>query len=378
MITRTAPGKLFLLGEYAVVTPGRDSIVMSVDRQVSVTVVWAPRASHHLLVCSENYSGTARFDLIDRQLRPATGTSVPRGFEHVVSAVEVIHGYAMEHGVALPPLELHITSALHENGVKIGLGSSGAVVVATVAAVAAALGLEPTTDERYRLAMLATARLDPQGSGGDLAASTWEGWVAYSAPDRGELARMFERYGADNTIRREWPGFSARVLRPPTDLTLEVGWTGTPSSTPAMVAKLPRQQRGFNTFYPLFLTRSDECVRDAVAAVAADDSAGVVQQIRRFRLLLEMADNIADAGIFTERLTALCRAAEELGGSAKPSGAGGGDCGLAAFNDPEPSRRDALRDRWRADGIQPLALSVTGVADPSIPSPPRRHDDCQS
>lgn len=69
MITRTAPGKLFLLGEYAVVTPGRDSIVMSVDRQVSVTVVWAPRASHHLLVCSENYSGTARFDLIDRQLR---------------------------------------------------------------------------------------------------------------------------------------------------------------------------------------------------------------------------------------------------------------------------------------------------------------------
>jgi phosphomevalonate kinase len=41
--------------------------------------------------------------------------------------------------------------------------------------------------ERFRLALLATIHVAPKASGGDLAASTFGGWIAYTAPDRARL-----------------------------------------------------------------------------------------------------------------------------------------------------------------------------------------------
>jgi len=64
-------------------------------------------------------------------------------------------------------------------------------------------------------------------------------------------------------------------------------------------------------------------------------------------------------GIFTERLTALCDAAEAVGGAAKPSGAGGGDCGIASLGaraTDEIAQLEATRD---ALGVLPMPIEVT-------------------
>ncbi|GAA4292767.1 hypothetical protein GCM10023148_55930 [Actinokineospora soli] len=165
VVVRRAPGKLFIAGEYAVLEPGVPAILVAVDRWVTVTVT---AADHGVVVVSDLDPREARYSRDD--LADATGP--------VGSAIGVVVDLLAERGLPVPPMRVEIGSDLHEDGVKYGLGSSGAVTVATVSAVAEYCGAPLTPLDRYRLAMLATARLDPRASGGDLAASTWGGWIA--------------------------------------------------------------------------------------------------------------------------------------------------------------------------------------------------------
>lgn len=224
---RSAPGKLFVAGEYAVLEPGSPAVLAAVDRQVTVAVT---PADDDLVVVS---------DLTDQVVRLSrTAGGFPQDAEPrpVVSAVEVVGALLAEWGLSLPGVALSIRSGLHSAGTKFGLGSSGAVAVATIDALLAHCGVSLCTEERFRLALLAAARIDPRASGGDLAASTWGGWVLYRAPDRAAVLDLARRKGIRHALEAPWPGFEVRRLPPPRGLVVSVGWTGRPASTSDRVA----------------------------------------------------------------------------------------------------------------------------------------------
>ncbi|WTT79405.1 hypothetical protein OHU34_00435 [Streptomyces sp. NBC_00080] len=52
----------------------------------------------------------------------------------------------------------------------------------------------------------------------------------------------------------------------------------------------------------------------------------------------------------------MCDAAEAAGGAAKPSGAGGGDCGIALLDAETPRDIDQVRERWATAGVLPLPV----------------------
>lgn len=352
-VTRHAPGKLFVAGEYAVVEPGQPAILVAVDRTVSVTV---SDADSGVVIASDLCPRDARLRWHDGRLAGRDQDSdrlASSGLAHVVSAIEVLS----DLGLTVPAIHVSVTSRLHEDGTKFGLGSSGAVTVATVAAVAARLDLSLSPDTRFRLAMLATARLDLNASGGDLAASTWGGWLAYRSPDRVAVLDLVRRNGVAAAVRVPWPGFAVRPLPPPDGLVLAVGWTGTPASTGSLVSTLDSWRKG--PAHREFLASSAECVRACEHALAQGDGLLLSHQIRAARRLLAALDDETGVGIFTDRLTALCDAAEAEGGAAKPSGAGGGDCGIALLDAAATPKLARLRERWAAAGVRPLHVSPT-------------------
>lgn len=367
--TRHAPGKLFIAGEYAVVEPGQPAILVAVDRTVSVTVS-APPDAHpgvDMEIVSDLCPDGARLRRHGGTLTgcdPDSERHARGGLAHVASAVEVITRLLAEQRRDIPPLHVSVTSRLHEDGTKFGLGSSGAVTVATVAALAAHLDLPLSPETRYRVAVLATARLDPSASCGDLAASTWGGWLAYRAPDRAAVLRKARRWTVAEAVRAPWPGFAVRRLPEPTGLALQVGWTGTPARTGSLVSKMDDWRDG--PAHRDFLARSAACVHACEDALERGDDRELLARIREARLLLTDLDREAGLGIGTGRLTALCDAAEAEGGAAKPSGAGGGDCGIALFDNADSNtdsnayraRIARLHDRWTAAGIRPLPLHV--------------------
>lgn len=333
-VVRRAPGKLFVAGEYAVVEPGTPSILVAVDREITVTV--SDTAGAHTVISS---------DLGPRSRSP-----------HVLAAIDTVGHLLAERGLPTPALNVMVSSQLHENRRKFGLGSSGAVTVATVAAVAAFCGLALSHDHLFRLALLATARIDAKGSGGDLAASTWGGWIAYRAPDRAFVLDLARLRGVEKALCTPWPGLEVRRLPPPRGLALEVGWTGRPASTTSLVSDLHRRTWRGSASHQKFVDTSTDFVRAATDALETGDGPGLLRQIRRARQELARLDEEIGLGIFTTELTALCDVAESVGGAAKPSGAGGGDCGVALL-DAEASPDIAhVRERWAAAGVRPLQL----------------------
>ena len=362
-VVRHAPGKLFVAGEYAVVEPGNPAILTAVDRRVSVSVTESGVAD--VDIRSDLCPQGARFRRSPgRPNRPGglggcgpeDGRLAREGLKHAVSAIEVVDELLAERGLPAPRTRVAISSRLHDGGTKFGLGSSGAVTVATVTAQAAYCGIELSPEARFRLAMLATARVDPGASGGDLAASSWGGWIAYHSPDRAAVLDMARNRGVEETLRAPWPGFGVRRLPPPPGLALEVGWTGEPASSTSLVADLGSRQWRGGASHRRFLERSAECVRASVRAFQRDGRQELLDQIHRARRMLARLDDEVGLGVFTSKLTALCDAAEGVGGAAKPSGAGGGDCGIA-FMDAEASTEiSRLRARWAAAGVLPLPI----------------------
>jgi len=358
-VSRRVPGKLFIAGEYAVVEPGHPAILVAVDRHVSVTVSASDGAD--VVIDSDLCPGETRLRRRDGEL-VGLGAHDTRqaqdGLSHVVSAIEVVDGLLAERGPGPSPVHVSVTSRLHRNGTKFGLGSSGAVTVATVTAVAAYGGVELSPDERFRLAMLATARRDTGSSGGDLAASVWGGSIAYQAPDRAAVLDMAQHRGIAETVRAPWPGFAVRRLPPPGGLALEVGWTGEPASTSSLAGRLGTREWRGSAAQRAFLARSDECVHASVRALERGDDHELLRQVRGARRVLAELDDEVRVGIFTTRLTALCDAAEAGGGAAKPSGAGGGDCGIALLDATAEREISQLREKWAAAGVLPMPIHV--------------------
>src|SRR5206468_279344 len=68
-------------------------------------------------------------------------------------------------------------------------------------------------------------------------------------------------------------------------------------------------------------------------------------------LLARLGDEVG-IPIVTPALARLVAAARRVGAAAKPSGAGGGDCGIALAT--SGAQADAVAAAWRAEGIVPL------------------------
>ncbi|RLK49195.1 phosphomevalonate kinase [Microbacterium telephonicum] len=353
-IVARAPGKLFVAGEYAVVTPGEPAVLVAVDRFLTVSLTETTGAG------GIHSPESARPSL--RWTRDAGGLVVApedHSYDYVLSALTVIERLRAERGIAPRLYDLTIDSGLDDaSGRKFGLGSSAAVTVATIRAIDRFYRLALDRRTLYQLALLATIRIAPSASGGDLAASTFGGWIGYRSPDREMLRRLLDAGDAVASVLESdaWEHLEIVRLRPPRDLGFFVGWTGEPASTVRLVDAVGRGAAVGAVDHAGFLRDSRACVTDLWAALDAGDDAATLDALRRARGLLQALGAQAGLAIETPRLAALCDAAETAGAAAKSSGAGGGDCGIVLA--PASADVRGMLDAWEAQDIRRLTIAV--------------------
>jgi len=353
VIEETAPGKLYIAGEYAVIEPGNTAILVAVDRFLRVRLTPSEKAGsltsnqYGRLPVRWHRNGDQRL-VLDQEEHP---------FSYVLSAIDVTERYAMEQGRQLGFYHLDIDSQLDDSsGRKYGLGSSGAVTVATIKALARFYALALSPMMLFKLAALAQIDIHPNGSCGDLATSAYGGWIAYTAFDRQWTRDTRMHTTVTDMLMREWPHLDIRHLKAPQDLRLLIGWTGAPASTPALVAMVQSRKGDSETHYDEFLAGAKTCMKAMVDAFDQADTQAIQDQIRVYRRLLHSLGQSAATDIETPELHLLCEEAEHYGGAAKTSGAGGGDCGIAIFHAHDDMA--ALLEAWTYNGILPLSLKV--------------------
>ncbi|MCT9820235.1 phosphomevalonate kinase [Microbacterium sp. W1N] len=352
-IQTRAPGKLFVAGEYAVVTPGEPAVLVAVDRYITVRLTAAQDAGR---IHSPEFG---RAPLLWR--RDADGLTIDRDrhpYDYVLAAVTLCERLRAERGLAPRFYDLHIDSGLDDvTGRKFGLGSSAAVTVAAVRAIDAFYDFGLDGLEIFRLSLLATVQVAPQASGGDVAASAFGGWIGYRSPDRALLRARSEQGPIDGLLHSDaWAGSEVTRLPPPDALRFLVGWTGSPASTVRLVDDVSRQVRSGESAHDTFLLRSRAVVDDLWRGLQQGDDAAALTAVRDARRLLQGLGASAGVAIETERLAALCDIAEAAGAAAKPSGAGGGDCGIVLA--PPSADVSGILRAWEAHDIRHLTIAV--------------------
>lgn len=351
MIRASAPGKLFIAGEYAVVEPGEPAVLVAVDRQVTIEAD------------ADGGEGTGSGEPLGRVESaghaPATWRRAGAGietaggtgyFRYVLAAAAVLEQLAGERGIPQRRCRMRVTSTLDSGSRKLGLGSSAAATVAAVRALDTLYGLSLTRQEVLKAALAATFRVSPAASGGDVAAAVFGGWIAYASPRR--PVAVEPDGGIGGLLAHDWPGLCVRHIPAPRGLRLAIGWTGAPAGTDGLVAQVREHSDAVADFVP----QSRRVVRGLIEALQRGDDQAVLDAVRLCRGLLQRLGRACGAPIETPLLRSLCDAAERVGAAAKPSGAGGGDCGIALL--PPAAAAHRLESAWRAAGIQPLDLRV--------------------
>ena len=274
-----------------------------------------------------------------------------------MASINIVETYAKEQGKQLEFYNLKIDSELETSGgEKYGLGSSAAVTVATVEALCKYYEIPISNKELFKLSALANLSINRNGSCGDIAASVYGGWIAFTTFDRKSVLEQQENTSVTQLLDKKWPSLSIESLTPPEKLELVVGWTGLPASTTRLVGYVNDNRIENNNSYKEFLYNSNKCVKKMINAFKENDIDEIQKQIQVNRQLLVNMSKSLGVIIETPLLTKLCDIASRFNGYGKASGAGGGDCGIAIFKDKK--YLDKLIDEWKEAGITYLPLKV--------------------
>lgn len=343
-------GKLFVAGEYAVLRAGEPAVVVAVDHGIEVCVL--PSAGNGGSIHAPGFATDAAS--WQRQSGAVVVRDKAGSFRYLAAALELVEAWRAQRGQAPLDYSLEVRSRLDsDTGSKYGLGSSAAVVAATIAALDTLYGLGLTLLQRFQLGYLATLRIAPAASGGDLAASTFGGWVAYRGPERSRLVVDADLPLDDFLTADVWAGLAVDSLPGP-PLTLAVGWTGSPASTSDLVERMRSYRE--SAAFSRFVEDSRAVVTSLEASLIAGSPVDTLRSIRAARVLLRELGTAAGVTLETPALADLADIADGLGGAGKLSGAGGGDCGIALL--PASVDSNQLHSVWRSRGITPLELQV--------------------
>lgn len=402
-VQASAPGKLYIAGEYAVVD-GSAAIVAAVNRYVTVKVddenlpALAPESrKYYGVIASEKENYKPIF-----WARASDGSiEIPddEKYAYVFAAMRVIDSYAGE--CSAPNMDrksynLHISSELDDakSGRKYGLGSSAAITVATVRALCKWYGLKPDVPTICKLSLIASSMVKKSGSGGDVAASSCGGWILYRAYDRDWLESELGLIKSGESdfsklLRKKWPRLEFKRINVPKTLKLLVGWTGSPASSAQLVSSVEssvesRVESSVSSeiahpfTYQDFCNQSEVCVQKLAQSLenfSLEESSMRKSSLEKSELnnisacfaqnreLLQKLSALTGTLIETPKLTRFIEDANFAGIPAKTSGAGGGDCAIALTTIYEKNRVESMKSAWENHGIMPLNIEVAQASD---------------
>lgn len=289
-ITATAPGKVVLTGEYAVLD-GAPAVCMAINRRARAVV--SEIAGNVSQVKAPGFSDAlAQFQMTQDRVEWLNGGAV---FDIVAAVLQ--SGYTRS-GSSLD-ITLDTRSFIDDDsGLKIGIGSSAALTVAFSAAVSGSAEVRELARNAHKILQGAS------GSGLDIACSTRGGLIGFRVA------------GAEVTD-----------LKWPQDLQFRLIWTGVAVSTVDKISQL--------------MAHPDKPSRAALVSAAeamavtwaGGDASAIIENLADYAKQLRTFGIDHELGIFDAGHDSLWRAARAANLVYKPCGAGGGDVGIVFGRD---------------------------------------------
>lgn len=309
----SAPAKVILFGEHFVVY-GNPAILASINRRITVK---ARKTAEEKI--------TIRSDIGFAGEYGNTGFRTIEGGIGAREALDPLHS-AIKHVLSSRKtgVEVDISSTVPPG---IGLGSSAAACVATVAAVNSLFQKKPSKQKVCDLAIESERMIHVNSSGADCYVSTFGGMIQYSK------VKGFKKVRSKGT------------------LILVVASTGVRHSTGDLVAGVKRfRERSESLFANLAEQAADICT-EAQAAITSGRPAKVGELMNQNQTILRQ---IGVSHYKVDDLIDLCIKAGALG--AKITGAGGGGAIIALAANKQDSGKIAARAK--AAGYESFEVEI--------------------
>ena len=294
-----APGKLFIVGEYAVLQPSGKAILVPTKKGITITASFRQRfriRNRQFVTDNQRYGHPS--DIRNPRMR---------------LAIEVVRIYVEHLGHTWRPFSLIVQSDISTQDEKYGFGSSGALVVATIGAILRLYRVKFSYLDVYKLSVKAMMGGFSNSSFADLAVSSFRHPIVYQRFSE-SMFTYIQTHFTPHLLLKPWDGLLIEPIQVDTK-DLRVVFTGVSSdSTPLIQAAMP-------SLGEAWIQRSNDLVDEWInqpqnATLSASSSH------------LRVLDKQASIGMFNEPIQRIMSWATERGLDAKFSGAGGGDCVL--------------------------------------------------
>lgn len=288
-VTASAPGKLLLYGDHAVVY-GHPCIVTAVDQRVKVKI-------------SGNDMGLFELQAPDLGLHDYQKPMTEVGQGEIPKPAAFIERVLQRFLSIYPPSIGLTVETQSQFSSQFGFGSSSAVTVAFAKALTMVYEINMASAALFDMCYQAVLDVQGVGSGFDLAAAIWGGTIYYVSP--------------------------AQVVKPLKvgRLPVVVGYTGVKADTPTLI----RQVQSLKASQP---DKVNQLFGESAKIVDLAKTALLDQNWQAAGELMSQNQSLlAQLEVSSPKLDALTQAAEKAGAAgAKLSGAGGGDCMIAVVD----------------------------------------------
>ena len=303
MLKISAPGKLMLFGEHAVVYE-RPCIVVAIDHRMEVSL--GKREDNKINLNAPEMNFKDYLVSLDDLEKPH-----PKEVRFVLTAIKnFFEVYNLESG-----LEVETKSQF---SAKFGLGSSSAVTVSTIKGLSELFRIKISQKELFNLAHKTVLDIQGVGSGFDLAAAVYGGTLFFLTG-----GKVIEQIKVKN-------------------LPIVIGYTGVKADTVTLVKmvaeKLAKEPERINKVF----NEIEKVVKLTRGEIENSDW-------RKVGELMNLNQNLLrELGVSSKELESLIKAALKGGAyGAKLSGAGGGDCMIAIA---EKEDRDKVKEMIKRAG----------------------------
>jgi len=282
-VTVSAPGKLMLLGEHAVVY-NHPCIVTAVGERMRATVEVLDSLEFQLEAEDVKVIGYRK------PLSELGKGDIPKGAKFVEIAVKnIADKYPLKIGLGI--------TTKSDFSSQFGFGSSSASTVCTIKAVSEIMGLDLTDKEIFGLSYKTVLDIQGKGSGFDIAAAVYGGTLYFVT--------------------------GGKVIEPLNikELPLVVGYSGIKADTVTLINKVKEK----------FANRQDRLdeIYNSIEVLVKEAKKAVLKSSwkKLGELMSKNQELLGELGVSIPKLDSMIKGALDAGAyGAKLSGAGGGDC----------------------------------------------------
>ncbi|OUJ18974.1 Mevalonate kinase [Methanonatronarchaeum thermophilum] len=320
MIRCSAPGKIYLFGEHAVVY-GEPALACAIDKRVTVEVI---ERSDGLIKISSNdlFFKDVSVEIAgdgEVELSPGERTLKPLHYVfEVISEIQSIYDGDISGEIGF---DMDIKTDLPIGG---GLGSSAAVTIASIKTLSTLLDLDLDLEEIAEIGYKVEMNVQKRASPCDTFTSSMGGLTWVETGEKLEKIRSL-------------------------DLPVVIGDTGKEGPTGVLVEKVSRLKEDYPSVIEPVINSIGEITYQGLQKLDDNDYSGLGR-------LMNVNHGLLDClGVGTEDLNQIAYVARNAGAwGAKTTGAGGGGCVIAIGEDP-----DKIATAIEANGFKAYKTKIT-------------------